>query len=160
MFMTSLKCVLLVAVATSQVFGGVSCCCLGSKLAASFTSDGAGLTTDLDGRASSNEPRAACPKCAVRKQVPAKGEQSSRSPSRYDEFSAEDRSPCQCIKRVLAASLPSEPMSFVSDNLFYECQSFIHGLTRDVETISVRDYKVPDRLGGRCWQSLACVWKN
>jgi hypothetical protein len=160
MFMTSLKCVLLVAVATSQVFGGISCCCLGSKLATSFKSDEVGLTASLEESASSTKPRVACPRCAVRKNAPAKGEQSSRSPSRYDEFSAEDRSPCQCVKLDLAASLPGEPMSFVSDNLFCECQSFIHGLTREVQTISVRDYKVPDRLGGRRWQSVACVWKN
>jgi len=157
--------VLLFAVATSQIFGGISCCCLGRTIFANILTVNNATTSEL---ASPNEFPAVlqkrqagtCPKCSVRKSSPAAALQTS-SNQRYDHRAKVcEGGKCRCVKFAVSSSTPREPPSLNHDS--HACVSLVLDLKpeREVLTRMLAKYEVPVRFGGRSWQSIACVWKN
>jgi hypothetical protein len=155
MLMTSLKLVLLVAVVTSQILGGVSCCCLSRTLVFSLIAAGQGFV----GSASSAQLQPVCPKCAARKRL-SHNKTCSHNVARGLEVSAGASDQCRCVKLDVKSSVLNEPLPFASGDLCCEGQHLNHWASCEIEPVSVRDYQIPDRFGGRSWQSIACVWKN
>jgi hypothetical protein len=162
MFRMTLHSILLLAVAYSQILGGVSCCCLGKSLFASINqrlqvydsgvfSSGAGVTE-----------RARCPKCASPSST-GSAEKQSRPGSRsllQTDLSACQDGQCNCSKLVLNASEPREPVSVPRTSIGWETPSVTFPGSSTLVLSNLGRFEVPLRFGGRSWQSIACVWKN
>ncbi len=163
MYPLLLKISLLFAVATSQIFGGISCCCLGRAVCSVFLHDDAdsqAVQSDAEGRATTKRPSSSCPKCRTRTSGPVVVETSEHGkPSCNRSFASEDNQ-CRCVKPTINASNPTEPASFQFDAQFAVADEPIGKIHRKVDKPLSRDYAVPIRFGGHSWQSIACVWKN
>jgi len=169
MFLIPLQFVLLFAVATSQIFGGISCCCLGRTLFADlFTVSNASAT----GFASQNESSSViqtrqtgkCPHCSVRKSSPAASEPKSEQLSANKihnhraKFCGNDQ--CGCAKLVVNASTPSNPPSLSYDSHAWLSPVLDVNPQRQAFALVSPKFDVPVRFGGRSWQSIACLWNN
>jgi len=151
----SLQFVLLVAVAASQIFGGISCCCLGKAIfpPVAYAANGSQPATQP-------VQRARCPKCAARTSHQSPASLSKPVKQLSDPAKVCENIQCRCIKAVNSASTPNDPS--VHQPTVYGLVGTIPAplLTSADRTPAARKFKVPDRLGGRSWQSIACVWKN
>lgn len=158
-----LKIFLLLAVATSQIFGGISCCCLGRVVCSAFPQDDQGpraVQSETAESQNTRRPHSACPKCRMRTRGPVVAETSKHGePSCNRSFASEDNQ-CRCVKPTINASNPTEPASFQFDVQFAVTDEPIAKIHRRVDKPLSRDYAVPIRFGGHSWQSIACVWKN
>ena len=135
---------LLFAVATSQIFGGFSCCCLGRTFPSVPTKQQTGK----------------CPKCSAGKNSVAIAVRTSLNQHHDYGVKVGEDGQCRCFKLVISANSPSDPPSLNYDTHAWvspvmEMKSDHEGLIR----ILAR-HEVPFRFGGRSWQSIACVWKN
>jgi len=158
-----LKIFLLLAVATSQIFGGISCCCLGRAVCSVFLQDDAAsqaVQPDGEGMATTKRPSSSCPRCRSRTSGPVEaGTSKHGKPSCNRSFASEDNQ-CRCVKPTVNASTPTEPASFQIDVQFAVADEPIAKIHREVDKPLSRDYAVPIRFGGHSWQSIACIWKN
>lgn len=156
----TLKIVLLFAVVSSQLFGGISCCCLGR-----FLSETAGTASDVSTHSSSggapqgedSQPVKRCPKCS--RGSTNRGEIGSHS-RKQPSAKICDGEQCRCAKLAVNATPPKDPLTKVIDHPLWvpPTESLVTG--RDSTLVDLRKYEVPIRFGGRSWQSIACVWKN
>ncbi len=160
MFPFPLKFVLLVAIATSQIFGGISCCCLGKSVCAAFLGDDVPTRVGKSESASTPQSSSRCPKCAARTSVRAVDEIRNRGNPHCTRTYASENNQCRCVTLTIDSSNPTDPPSFhpdiqkaVADDPIFKTHC------RTVNPPS-RDYAVPIRFGGHSWQSIACVWKN
>ena len=160
-----LKVVLLFAVATSQIYGGISCCCLGRTLFADMLTANNATATDLASQQEfSSVPQkhqtGKCPKCSARTIGPAASEQAPSN--QVDEHLAKVREDgqCRCVKLVVNARTPSEPPSLNHDSHSWVSPVLDVKPEREVLTLVSPKFEVPVRFGGRSWQSIACIWKN
>ncbi len=158
-----LQCILLIAVAISQIFGGISCCCLRNVIFASigessFSKSGVQSkdSTAFDGPNS----KVACSKCASResrKSLVTAGRENY--PCLYRPQIGEDNQ-CRCVKPTINPSNSTEPPSFHPNVQLAVAHDPVVNTQRDIVKLLNRNYAVPIRFGGHCWQSIACVWKN
>lgn len=153
-----LQLVLLFAVAYSQIFGGVSCCCLSHAFLAGWTNSSE-INSPAGREVSAARPAYTpkCPRCAAARASSSRGTPEAKV-SRAGVIS--DDNQCRCEKFAAIAGVETEPFSL-------KCE--LHELAppndvRNVVTTSAasvsRSYGVPMRFGGRSWQSVACVWNN
>ena len=161
-----LKVALLIAVATSQVFGGVSCCCFGRVVFSFFVVEEAkALKTNLSQEAflpSHIQPQGKCPKCmadrkgsnAVSTRVGQRKQLCRQQPDLHDDGQ------CRCSKLALTASTESDTPVIDSRAHGVPVHGFVVEPERQNFRLVVRKYEVPLRYGGHSWQSFACVWKN
>jgi len=157
-----LKVVLLFAVATSQIFGGISCCCLGRTFFADVLKVNNVAASKL---LLQNEFPAVphkrqtgrCPKCSVRKSSPATAVQSYWNDHRANVC---ESGKCRCVKIAVRSSTPSDPPSLNHDTHAGVGQVLDVKLEREALIRASAKYELPVRFGGRSWQSIACVWKN
>jgi len=158
-----LKICLLFAVATSQIFGGISCCCLGRAVCSVLLHGEAAsqvAQSYAGGIVTAKRPSSSCPKCRSQTSGPVVAETSKHGePSCNRSFASEDNQ-CRCVKPTLNASNPTDPASFQPDVQFAVADEPIAKIHREVDKPLSRDYAVPIRFGGHSWQSIACVWKN
>lgn len=148
----TLHIVLLFAVAYSQIFGGVSCCCLSRTIIASLAT--AQASADHAMPDVSLAPK--CPKCAA---AQASGARSVNSEG-LRSSSVAGSNDCQCAKAISNATAQHEPRS-----LSIAVQYFTTALTTwDVipraQRIVFQRHEVPIPFEGCSWQSIACVWKK
>jgi hypothetical protein len=174
MFRTTLHSVLLMAVAFSQILGGVSCCCLGRSLSASFQSDSSNRVSSAVPSEAVKLNRVQCPKC----QTQIRSEHGFACPDSAPDDSASNSASnsamvleqglhacndgqCNCTKLVLNASksnsadsIPERPIEWVY-SLSLASPMFFHP-----SGWRISKFEAPLRFGGRCWQTIAGVWKN
>ena len=159
-----LQVVLLFAVATSQIFGGFSCYCLGRTLFADLLTVNSVTATKL---ASPNELSSTpqkrqigkCPKCSVRKSSPAAAVQTSSNQHHDHRAKVCEDGKCRCVKLVVSATAPSDPSSLKYDSQWVSPVLDVKP-EREVFIRIVANFEVPARFGGRSWQSIACLWTN
>jgi len=160
-----LQVVLLIAVAISQIFGGISCCCLGRTLVADLNTASNATASELVSPQESSsvlETRQTgkCSKCWAKKSSPT-GTEKTFSKQIYDHYVniCEDGE-CRCVKLAVKASTPSSPPSLSNDSLAW--LSPVLGVKPEREGLThiFAKYDVPARFGGRSWQSIACLWNN
>jgi len=161
--------VLLFAVATSQIFGGISCCCLGRTLFAELdTADNVTATKLASQHKFSSAPpkrqTGRCPKCSVRKSSStASGggsEQASSGRLKNRRAKVCEDGQCLCIKHVVDACPPSSPPSLSHESYAWVSPVLNVKPDREVLACILDKHEVPVRFGGRSWQSIACLWKN
>jgi hypothetical protein len=161
MFRTTLHSILLLAVAYSQVFGGVSCCCLGRSLLE--TVGGKPLAAAVEDVASSKSVVAQpsrCPNCAARPTETAIETVRSTTKPLLSHLVAREDSQCNCNKVVLNASEPKVPFSVPAKSIGWASVAFTPPKSVAIAISSFGRFEVPIRFGGRSWQSIACIWKN
>jgi len=165
MSLIPLKAVLLFAVAISQIFGGISCCCLGRTFFADLLTVNSVTANKL---ASPNElssvPQkrkiAKCPKCSVRKSSPAAAAKTSSNQRHDHRARVCEGGKCQCVKLIVSTNTPSDSPTPNHDSHAWVDAVLAEKPEREVLTRSFAKYEVPVRFGGRSWQSIACLWKN
>lgn len=156
----ALQYVLLIAIAHSQIFGGISCCCLGRTLFSNRAVAGSHQIEDAVGEnniTKASKPTGKCPKCSSRN---ATGRLTTKDASAPCSAISEDGQ-CRCKKLLAYASAPHEPLTVDSAN--HVCWLPVLGFAQkrlEATLVELRRFEVPIRFGGRSWQSIACVWKN
>lgn len=161
MFRTTLHSVLLLAVAYSQILGGVSCCCLGRSLLESISGTPHAVATDGAPSKSVATQQAPCPKCAAR--PTGKTDEAVRSAtktSRPLHLGTCQGGQCNCSKLVLNASEPPESVSVPAKTIAWASVAVGSHKPVAISLSNFGKFEVPIRFGGRSWQSIACVWKN
>jgi hypothetical protein len=157
-----LQLVLLVAVAVSQIFGGISCCCLGRSLFGQASSVGEGTVREAGSESvpvAASLPTSGCPKCALRatRQLTA-SKQSSGKADHFPKLCEDDE--CRCVKVTNNASPPNDPPSSNDVSLTWAVPIKDTVPSRVPIALGSRKFEIPVRFGGHSWQSIACVWKN
>jgi len=153
-----LQFVLLAAIAISQIFGGVSCCCLWRSLTPSANIS----AQDFEASDCPNTPptkKVACPKCAAKLRLQDTASTQTRTNKHREHAQVSDDGQCGCKKHVSVAKTECETtvMQFVALSMVGMYLTFVAKSTdRNLD----RMFEVPLRLGGRSWQSISCVWKN
>lgn len=152
----TLHVVLLFAVAYSQIFGGVSCCCLSRTIIASLATAQVATPASADHAMPNASLAPNCPKCAA---AQASGARSVNSEG-LRTSSVAGSNECQCAKAISSATAQHEPRS-----LSIAVQYFTTALTTwDVipraQRIVFQRHEVPIPFEGCSWQSIACVWKK
>jgi len=158
MYPAPVQYVLLFAVVISQIFGGISCCCLGRRLLGPTTAFGDVAAEDLATKADSSarpRPVGKCPKCTGRTA-------DTYVLSRQTRHGATVRADghCGCVRPIINASTPSEPVSIHSDAQLWSNSKVAPVPLLASVTLKLSKFEVPVRFGGHSWQSIACVWKN
>jgi hypothetical protein len=154
--------VLLVAVAVSQICGGISCCCLGRSMfgQGSFVGDVAvGKAGSENVPMAASRPTSGCPKCASRatRQSTAHGQSTGRAD--HHPKLCEDNE-CRCVKLTINANTPNDPPSSNDVSLAWTVPIKDTVPSRVPIALGSRKFEIPVRFGGHSWQSVACVWKN
>jgi hypothetical protein len=102
----SLHIVLLCAVAYSQIFGGVSCCCLSRSIWVGSQSTSESSPSSERGLASTNAPPVPqCPRCAASKSLVEK----SSDANGVDSPGSAAGNECQCAKAASHVAVQLEP---------------------------------------------------
>lgn len=153
-----LQLVLLLAVATSQVFGGLSCCCVTREISAILTYRGpTGTLNGQERSAASKSEAPKCPKCVASKA--ANGFKTKKKKS-DGSCSLGDDNHCRCVKVVSTAAVQTESFWLSIAPPALVVSLVLWNAIPAVEADETRRYEKPIRFGGRSWQSLACIWKN
>lgn len=152
----NLHIVLLFAVAYSQIFGGVSCCCLSRTIFASLspTHETASATQAQTSAIVPFVPK--CPKCAA-SQVSAR---QSPQGDGYQLSSVSQCNKCQCTKTVSSATVHAEPRSLSIAVNFIATFALSGDLIPRAESSSFQRHEITIRFGDNSWQSIACHWKK
>jgi hypothetical protein len=153
-----LQLVLLFAVAYSQIFGGVSCCCLSRALFMSWThssevSSPSGSEASTAGPADSPK----CPKCAASRTSSESGTpevKGGRTCTLSDDYQ------CRCAKLAASAGVHTDPFSPINVPHELASSANLWNVVPAAKAEVSRSDGMPVRFGGRSWQSVACVWKN
>ena len=160
-----IKIALLIAVATSQVFGGGSCCCFGRAVFSSHVvEDARALKTNLSKEAllsTQVQPQRACSKCSVaRKGSDAVSRKVVLGKPSCKQSNLHDDRHCRCANHGLTASNTNEVPVIDSGAHGVPVDGSVVEPERQAFRLEVLKYEVPIRFGGHSWQSIACVWKN
>lgn len=152
----NLHIVLLFAVAYSQIFGGVSCCCLSRTIFASLspTHETASATQDQTSAIVPFVPK--CPKCAA-------SQASTRRSSQGDghqSSSVSQCNKCQCTKTVSNATVHAEPRPLSIAVNFIATFALSWDLFPRGESSLFQRHEIPIRFSNNSWQSIACHWKK
>lgn len=148
---------LVLTVTCSQIFAGVSCCCLprlvASCLRSSTTTD---ATEVLKPSILDKGSVSKCPRCAA---VKAR-KQASQDNNRDSVCSIANDVKCNCHKAWLQVLAQDEPQKLHVCHQFFipsvpRAARFCDGL----ELVRFR-HEIPFRLGGHSWQAIACIWRN
>lgn len=163
MSLIPLQYVLLFALAYSQIFGGISCCCLGRTLFSNRTvvdASAVGDETSKNKTAETAKPTGKCPKCSSRKSIDRPTSKDALAKRATPCSTISNDWQCQCQKLVINANTQNEPLTI--DGANHVCWLPVWGSVpkHEVALIELRKFEVPIRFGGRSWQSIACVWKN
>jgi hypothetical protein len=153
-----LQFVLLVAVATSQIFGGVSCCCVSRAFfGGPAIINSSGVASDTNAVRGSRLP-GKCPKClAIESAHSVLRHNSAGNASSCSALT--DGGKCQCQKLVLHASVSEEKAAIEREGLAWLLPSLGDIHKGELVVKCLRRFEVPILLGGRSWQSIACVCK-
>ena len=158
MYSIPLQLVLLLAVATSQILGGVSCCCLTRELSASWTKAGSvGALNGQERLAASKPGDPKCPKCAASRAANASNTKKGKSDG---SRSVSDNNQCRCAKIAAPAGVQTESFSLSVAPHALATSTVIGNAIPTVKADVARRYEKPVRFGGHSWQSVACIWKN
>jgi len=157
-----LQFVLLIAVATSHIFGGVSCCCLGRTLFADLLTVSNTTATELALQKEfswvrQKQQTGKCQKCLARKSSPTATEKIASNRLHDHRAKVCQDGECRCVKLAVKASSP--PLLSHDSHAWVSLALGVNP-EREVLTHILANYDVPIRFGGRSWQSIACVWKN
>ena len=161
MFRTILHSVLLMAVAYSQILGGVSCCCLGRSFLESISGkQPATAEADVASSKSLASQPARCPKGTARPTVKTSDSVRSAAKSLFPSCLICQGAQCICSKQVLSASEPPKSVSVPAKSIAWACVAFASIKPTATAVSSFGKFEVPIRFGGHSWQSIACVWRN
>lgn len=157
--------VLLLTVAFSQIFGGVSCCCLSRLIVASLQSAqapdslaGGQSDADTETNPETNAPR--CPRCAASKACKQSSKESDTDSAESKADSITGDRECNCSKVYLKALAQDELQTpRVYCQFLNPPVALVTSLRRGLECV-YRRHEIPIRLGGLSWQAVACIWRN
>jgi hypothetical protein len=161
MSLLPLQYVLLFAIAISQIFGGIWCCCLRRALFNSPAMANGASLKDLSGETSSavSNPIRKCPKCNSSNSGRTTGKFKS-APLTTSCSSISDGGQCQCLKLVIKATASNETAMTDNKSIAWSGQVFDSEPIHEAIALKLRKFEVPIRFGGRSWLTFACVWKN
>ncbi len=156
-----LQYVLLFAIAISQIFGGISCCCLGRTFFSSTATTGAAAIGELSGNKSAvaSSPSRKCPKCSARQSGRASVKDSASTRSKSCSQVSDDGQ-CRCQKLALSANASKDAVTVDYKAFAHSLSALVSAPKHAVVAMELRRFGVPIRFGGHSWQSIACVWKN
>lgn len=159
MFSTPFKYLLLMAVAIGQVFGGVSCCCLGRMIESRLGVQSAIAVSAITGpEGAVAKDRARCPRCMSKGGETAKA---SNIASALEKGKRCGSPECRCSKQTLIADAPKavEGLLVKHQECFIDLVPDCLCLGGERATGCLLTYAIPLRHGGNSWQSVACVWR-
>lgn len=163
MSLIPLQYVLLFALAYSQIFGGISCCCLGRTLfsnSAMVDASSVGDASSKNRTAETARPTGKCPKCSARKPANPLTSKDASAKRATPCSTISDDGQCRCHKLVINANSQNEPLTVDGANPVWWLPVLESIPKHEVAMIELRKFEVPIRFGGRSWQSIACIWKN
>jgi hypothetical protein len=154
--------VLLFAVSISQIFGGISCCCLGKGLFGDSPVANKVVVREIEAGSeafSTPKPVGRCPKCTGRR---AERSTAKDEPSRASQNQSKvcEDSQCRCVKLVVNAKTEAESVSIHGSEKVWSSSVVAPMPLLVSANVELRKFEVPVRFGGRSWQTIACVWKN
>jgi len=160
-----LQVVLLIAVAISQIFGGISCCCLGITLVADLNIASNATASELVSPQESSSvlqtrQTGKCSKCWAKKSNSTVTEKTSSHRLHDHHVKVCQDVECRCVKLAVKASTSSSPPLLSHDSHAWVSPALGVNPEREVLTHILAKYDVPARFGGRSWQSIACLWNN
>jgi hypothetical protein len=155
MLRKSLLALLLLAIAYSQILGGIACCCC------CFVRSVIEYLPRSHVAKEAEAPKFACPKCAAQ----SKKDTSRESPTLANSGVGlgkknQIEAPCGCNRSNLVGSESSESPVLQTKSsksvsvIVYDLKPFCYG------SHLARRYIAPPPLGGHSWQSIACIWTN
>lgn len=157
---------LLIAIAFSQIFGGVSCCCLSRSILEGWTIAGVSIESGTTGTGEEKQTRAQtpakaaapkCPRCAAA-DTPPRATNKQRPSAPVDGCLAGDSNQCDCVSQVLEADRTTESGSTTQTSHSW---TTLHDLfPKRRETLSPLDRFEGPLFGSRgiSWQAIACKW--
>lgn len=152
-------CFLLLTIVGSQLFSGVSCCCLARTVAGIVTS------IETDNAAELQAQPARCSKCiAHQPQTSAHGQtrtKLSRLSHSLPLQIVSERNQCTCVKtQVLAASSSQQHTLTIGTSNW--CYAIVSALTeRPCSSYASLDERSLLHIpSSSSWQALACIWRN
>lgn len=156
----ALQLVLLLAIATSQILGGVSCCCLGRSVAAL---DALYNTSATAASAASPEikhaRKPACSKCTQRNHQKSRPTSIAVVIHTCHGNASDINDECRCQQVEPNACSPTIAVAPARCLTSFAYESL---LTQPTDTAATRTSKadVPCRIGRHSWQAIACIWTN
>lgn len=156
---------LLIAVAFSQVFGGVSCCCLSRSLFLDWGSSSS--NSDMDSkhcdplkpskRSGPGKTSSKCPRCSAAKTAtPAPSKDSKPISGIVCKSNGSEQ--CQCTRYVAAAELATWTKSVPQTFLDWSLLTDVATQTLPSTTRALICETVPLHPSGVSWQAYACIW--
>lgn len=157
MLSITLKFVLVIAVTTGQLFGGVSCCCLWQDIIAECLPGVSVAQAELSAFRPARE--GACPKCVSKAKKSPTGRSCCSSGTRSDRPSLCDDGECSCVKLADGSCTISKSMLSVIVHhpgfcCFHDARILSAGFT-----YTFSKFDIPVRYGGHSWQTIACIWR-
>ncbi len=148
--------VLLFAVAYSQIFGGVSCCCLSRTIIASLATSHVAASARVDRTSPNVSLVPKCHKCAASQTSIGRSVNSAGLHSSSVAGSNE----CQCVKAICSATAQFKPQSLSIAAQYIASTLGTWDILARTQRIVFPRHKVPIPFEGCSWQSIACVWKK
>ena len=148
--------VLLFAVAYSQIFGGVSCCCLSRMIIASLAPAQVAAPASVDHAMSNVSVAPKCPKCAAAQATGAR----NVNPEGLRSSSVSGSNECRCAKAISSATTQLEPRSPSIAVQYIATTLATWDVIPRAQRIVFQRHRIPIPFEGCSWQSIACVWKK
>ncbi len=152
-----LQYVLLLAVAYSQLFGGVSCCCF-------FRTILPDTVAKFDGTQEVDQIRAVqvkqsvpkCPRCAASRKSTVRKVDDADFMACQVSWSHE----CRCLKGLSTPAVQAKPIEFSDSVSFFSIPMSDLGAISIETRIGLLLPAAPIRFGEKSWQSIACIWNR
>ena len=161
-----LQFILLFAVATSQIFGGISCCCLGRVVSSQRVDDGSNAPSAnaqesiVVAQQSRKQQTGTCAKCSLTRAGGSPGRQADLRNQDCRETRVSEDGRCRCVKIVTCGNVRNDPNSSSPDTQIAADQDSFAKSEHAIAVLLLRRFEIPIRFGGHSWQSVNCIWVN
>lgn len=154
MIRLTIQVVLLLAIVSSQILGGISCCCLRRSFIENLSSD----FSKESARPALQQ--ISCSKCLAKQSKPsrANGRRSSVRTSQDETIREGGR--CSCLPIVLALTAIENLHKYAQEHILWSSTWGCAAPSRILLGAWPNKFEIPLRFGGKSWQAMACVWRN
>jgi hypothetical protein len=154
--------VLLLAVVSSQILSGNSCCCLGrasqTSLNVGKTNASSATLSQQKTATSKGATKSSCPRCSASQDAirvsPQRGKDFAKQSGVRAQVGQDVQ--CRCVKQCFKANNPRVQHSLLTVFQFGNVPEKTDE-PRIPLTFSHK-FEIPLRFGGNSWQSVACIW--
>ncbi len=154
MIRLTIQVVLLLAIGSSQILGGISCCCLRRSFIENLTSEFSKES------ARPALQRISCSKCLVKQSKPSRANSRRSAVRHLQDETIREGGRCSCLQIVLALTGIKNPHNYAQEHILWSVTMDCAASSRILLGAWSDKFEIPLRFGGRRWQAMACVWRN